>query len=42
MTLTSLANIASKRPRKVDLATFERDAEAGVISAVLQISPSAR
>jgi SulP family sulfate permease len=38
MTLTSLANITSKRPRKVDLATFGRDALAGVISAVLQIA----
>jgi SulP family sulfate permease len=36
--LSLLANIALKRPRNVDLATFGRDALAGVISAVLQIA----
>jgi len=36
--LSSLANLALKRPRKLDLPTLGRDASAGIISAVVQIA----
>ena len=38
MPLLSLAELARKRPRKVDASTLGRDALAGVISAVVQIA----
>ncbi len=38
MSLSSLANLALKRPRNADLPTLGRDALAGVISAVVQIA----
>src|SRR5262249_17763965 len=38
LSLESLANLALRRPRNVDLPTLGRDALAGVISAVVQIA----